>query len=129
QRQLLQILEGLTEPGTLPAPAGLLPPARFAMANGSLALAAAGEFAIPALLPASAVLLVASSMKVLREAWREVRRRQIGLPVLFTTILAGTLLSGQFLAAALMAWMYQFWRHKHRIAQHQLRRQLLPSLT
>ena len=28
-----------------------------------------------------------------------------------------------------MAWMYQFWRHQHRVAQHRLRRQLLPSLT
>ena len=54
---------------------------------------------------------------------------EVGLPVLFATILAGTLLSGQFLAAALMAWMYQFWRHQHRVAQHRLRRQLLPSLT
>ncbi len=99
------------------------------MANGSLVLAVAGELALPALLPASAVLLVASSLKVLREAWREVCRRKLGLPVLFSTILAGTLLSGQFLAAALMAWMYQFWRHQHRAAQHRLRRQLLPSLT
>ncbi len=128
-RQLLRILEGLTEPPAGPAPADDLPPARFAPANGSLALAVAGELAIPALLPASAVLLVASSLKVLREAWRQVRRRKIGLPVLFTTILAGTLISGQFLAAALMAWMYQFWRHRHRVAQHQLRRRLLPSLT
>ena len=46
-----------------PAPAGHLPPARFAMVNGSLALAVAGELAVPALLPASAVLLVASSVR------------------------------------------------------------------
>ncbi len=129
QRHLLRILEGLTEPTSAPAPAGHLPTARFAMANGSLALAAAGELAIPALLPASAVLLVVASLKTLRQAWREVRARQVGLPVLFATILAGTLLSGQVLAAALMAWMYQFWRHQHRVAQHRLRRELLPSLT
>ncbi len=131
RRQLLHLLEDLIAPMTSPPlePAGHLPPARFAMANGSLVLAVAGEFALPALLPGSAVLLVVSSLKVLREAWREVRLRKIGLPVLYATILAGTLLSGQFLAAALMAWMYQFWRHQHRAAQHRLRRQLLPSLT
>ncbi len=128
-RQLLRLLEGLAEPSTSPAPEAHLPPARFAMASGSLVLAAAGELAVPALLPASAVLLVASSVKVVREALREVRRRTIGLPTLFTTILTGTLLSGQFLAASLMAWMYQFWRHRHREAQHRLRRELLPSLT
>jgi cation transport ATPase len=129
RRHLLRILEGLAEPSTSPAPAGHLPPARFAMANGSLALAAAGELAVPALLPASAVLLVFASLRTLREAWREIRNRRIGLPVLFSTILIGTLLSGQFLAAALMAWMFQFWRHRHRSAQHRLRRELLPSLT
>ena len=129
QRHLLRILEGLTAPASSPAPAGHLPQARFAMANGSLVLAAAGELAVPALLPASAVLLVVASRKTLREAWREVRTRRIGLPFLFATILVGTLLSGQFLAAALMAWMYQFWRHQHRLAQHRLRRQLLPSWT
>src|SRR6185312_3061880 len=85
QRQLLWILEDLTGPESRPAPADHLPAARFALANGSLALAVAGELAVPALLPASAVLLVASSLKALREAWRQVRRWQIGLPVLFTT--------------------------------------------
>ena len=129
QRHLLRILEGLTGPEPTSEPVGHLPPAPFGLVNGSLALAATGELAIPALLPASALVLVYASRKTLREAWREVRSRRIGLPTLFATILAGTLLSGQVLAAALMGWMFQFWRHQHRVAQHRLRRQLLPSLT
>ena len=75
------------------------PVVRFGLANGSVALAAVGELAVPALLPASAILLVASNVKVIRLAWHELSRRQIGLPVLFSTIILGTLLSGQFLAA------------------------------
>lgn len=129
RRQLLRLLESLVEPGSSPIAAVEPPPARFAMATGSLALAATGELAVPALLPASAVLLVASSFKTLRQAWRDIRERRIGLPVLFATILTGTLLSGQFLAAALMGWMFQFWRHRHAVTQHELRRRLLPSIT
>jgi P-type E1-E2 ATPase len=129
QRHLLRILEGLTEPSTCPAPAGHLPPARFGMVNVSLAVSVAAELAIPALLPVSAVLLVATSVREVREAWRELRRRRIGLPVLFTAIHVGTMISGSFVVAALMGWMYQFWRHRHREAQRELRRQLLASFT
>ena len=85
-------------------------PARFGLVTGSVALAAAGELAVPALLPASAVLLVASNLNVIKLAWRELKQRHIGLPTLFSTIIVGTLASGQFLAASLMAWMLAFWR-------------------
>jgi Cu2+-exporting ATPase len=129
QRQLLRILEDLAAPDTLPAPAGHLPPAQFGMVNVSLAVSVAADLAVPALLPVSAVLLVASSVREVREAWRDLRRRRVGLPVLFTSIHVGTMLSGHFVVAALMGWMYQFWRHRHRETQLALRRQLLPSLT
>jgi cation transport ATPase len=129
QRQLLRLLEALAEPSSSPVPAGHLPPARFGMVNVSLAVAVAAELAVPALLPVSAVLLVASSVREVSEAWRELRQRRIGLPVLFTTIHVGTMISGSFVVAALMGWMYQFWRHRHRIDRHQLRRELLTPLT
>ena len=106
------------------------PPAvAFGLANASLGLAAVGELAVPALLPASAVLLVVSNASVIREGVRELGRRQLGLPLLYTAIVAGTLGTGQHLAAALMSWMFKFWRHRHRVDQFQLRRQLLPALT
>jgi Cu2+-exporting ATPase len=129
QRQLLRILEDLTGTESSPAPADHLPPAQFALANGSLAVAAAGELAVPALMPVSAVLLVASSVPEVRESWRDLQRRRVGLPILFTAIHVGTMISGHFIVAALMGWTYQFWRHQHRVARHQLRRRLLPSLT
>jgi Cu2+-exporting ATPase len=129
RRQLLQILEELARPASIPAPAGHLPPAEFGMVNASLAVSVVAELAIPALLPVSAALLVVSSIREVREAWRELRRRRIGLPVLFTAIHAGTMISGHFVVAALMGWTYQFWRHRHREAHRELRRTLLPSLT
>jgi cation transport ATPase len=127
--QLTHLLErALDAPEGLPDLDRHPSPISFGLANGSVALAAAGELALPALLPASAVLLVASNLKVLRQSWRELRQRQLGLPTLFTTIIVGTLASGQFLAASLMAWMMAFWRFRHRAAQFRLRRQLLSPL-
>jgi cation transport ATPase len=128
--QLTLLLErALEAPADLPVREQHPSPARFGVVSGSVVLAAAGELAVPALLPASAVLLVASNMTVIKLAWRELKQRHIGLPTLFSTIIVGTLASGQFLAASLMAWMMTFWRYRHRAAQFRLRRQLLPSLT
>ena len=93
-----------------------------------MGLAALGTFALPVLLPASAILLIVSNRTVIRAAVRDVGRFQLSLPVLFTTIIAGTLLSGDFLTAAVMAWTVVFWRHRHRVAHFQLRRRLLPAL-
>jgi Cu2+-exporting ATPase len=104
-------------------------PVKFGLANGSVALAAAGEFALPALLPASALLLLATNTKVMLAALRELRGKHVGLPTLYSAIIAGTLASGQFLSAAIMSWMLAFWRYRHRNAQFKLRRELLPSLT
>ena len=120
-----EFLHGPVPPG-LPA---IHPPAvEFGLANASIGLAAAGELAVPALLPVSAVLLVVSNVAVIRVAVRELAKRQIGLPVLHTAIIAGTLGTGQFLVAAAMSWMFKFWRYRHRRDQLEIRRSLLPAL-
>ncbi len=128
-RQVLQILDHLIEgSGLSMAHEGDPPAVRFGLANASVGLAALGEFAVPALLPASAVLLVASNARTIRAAWGEIRVGQPGLPVLTTTIITATLASGQFLAASLMGWMIKFWHHRHREQHRATRRLLLPGM-
>ncbi len=95
------------------APSEEKPPG-FALANASLVLAAAGQTLAPALLPACAVLLVGSNLDTFRAAGRQLRRGQVGLPVLYTGIVAATLTSGQFVASAAMSWMLAFWRRAYR---------------
>jgi P-type E1-E2 ATPase len=130
KRQLVHILDELVRGPVASLAEEVHPPAvAFGLATGSVGLAAVGELAVPALLPASAVLLVVSNARVIREAGRELARGQLGLPLLYTAIVAGTLGTGQFLGAALMSWMYKYWRHRHRLDQSRLRRQLLPSFT
>ena len=128
-RQILQILDHLIEgPGLSMAHEGEPRAVRFGPAHASVGLAALGEFAFPALLPASALLLVASNARTIRAAWDEIRDRQPGLPVLTTTIITVTLASGQFLAASLMGWMIKFWHHRHREQHRATRRRLLPGM-
>ena len=128
-KHLFHVLDRLLL-GPEPAPeADRHPPlVRFSLASASVGLAALGTFALPVLLPASAILLIVSNRTVIRAAVRDVGRFHLSLPVLFTTIIAGTLLSGDFLTAAVMAWTVVFWRHRHRVAHFQLRRRLLPAL-
>jgi hypothetical protein len=85
-------------------------PVRFGLANATLGVAVLGELAVPALTPVSAALLVGTNVSTLRDATVQLRRRELGLPVLYTTIIGAALASGQFVACAMMAWMVKYWR-------------------
>ncbi len=105
------------------ASAGLL--SSFRVANLSLAVAAVGEFLLPALLPASAILLVATNARTIRAAFRQLRMGRLGLPVLYIAIIATTLATGQFLASALMTWAFRFWDRRFRVELASERNRLL----
>jgi cation transport ATPase len=85
-------------------------PVGFALSNASLVLAVAGEMVTPTVLPVCAALLVGSNLGTFRDAGRQLVRGQLGLPVLYTSIVAATLGTGQFVASAAMNWMLTFWR-------------------
>ena len=46
--------------------------------------------------------------------WPATAPGRLGLPVLYTSIVAATLASGQFIASAAMSWMLTFWRRQSR---------------
>jgi cation transport ATPase len=99
--------------------------ARFGMANLTLGIAAAGEFLVPALLPVSAVLLVVTNARTFRSALRQLKEKQLGLPVLYIAIIATTLATGQFVASALMTWLFRFWDRRFRVELASERNRLL----
>ena len=126
--RLLRILERARQTPGLPALESSCPkPVGFGLANTSLILAAAGELVVPALLPACAVVLLGSNLGTFRAAGRQLFRGRLGLPVLYTSIVAATLGSGQFIASAAMSWMLTFWRHRHGSELTDARRRLLSS--
>jgi cation transport ATPase len=126
---LLQVLDRAR---SIPAPLEQMPPGPkppgFALANASLALAVTGEMAAPALLPAAAVLLVGSNLHTFRATGRQLLRGQVGLPLLYTSIVVVTLASGQFIASAAMSWMLTFWSRRYRDDLVSARRRLLGQI-
>lgn len=88
---------------------------QFVLANVSVGIAALADFVVPALMPVSAVLLVGTNVRTFKSAWLQIRRRQFGLPVLYTAIASTALASGQFFSCALMSLFYKFWHHRLRL--------------
>jgi Cu2+-exporting ATPase len=84
-------------------------PTRLGLANANLGIAALADFVIPALMPVSAILLIGPNLGKFRAAFLQVRNRKLGLPALYTVIVAATLASGRFLAMGLISWFVQFW--------------------
>lgn len=85
------------------------------LAGATLGIAALGQFAVPALVPVSAVLLVGTNLRTFQTAWRQARARQLGLPALSTTIVATTMISSQFVGAALMSCCTAYWNRRARL--------------
>jgi cation transport ATPase len=98
---------------------------RLTLANVNLGIAGLADFAVPALMPVSAVLLVGANLRTFRLAWLQVRGRKVGLPLLTTVIVVGALARGQFLASALASWFYKFWQGRLRSELASERRRLL----
>jgi cation transport ATPase len=124
---LLRILDHARHTPTT-APDELTPestPAGFKLATSSLILAVAGETTAPFLLPVCAVLLVGSNLTTFRTAGRQLLRGQLGLPALYTSIVAATLASGQFIASAAMNLMVTFWNRRYATELTSARRRLL----
>jgi Cu2+-exporting ATPase len=115
-----QALEEPSPPVLNPVPGGSGPGpgrgrVRFGLANTNLGAAALGDLGVPGLTPVSGVILVGSNLKMLRQGADQLRRKKLGLPVLYTAIVVGTVASGQFLSAAVMAWMFRYWKRRAQI--------------
>jgi hypothetical protein len=95
-------------------PASASQPVDFALANISLGASALSDLVLPPVAPISAGLLVLSNLDTFGGAADQLRRGEIGLPLLYTSIVGVTLASGQFLSAALMFWFFRYWEQRYR---------------
>ena len=69
-----------------------------------------------------------SNLSTFRAAGRQLLRGQLGLPVLYTSIVAATLASGQFIASAAMNLMLTFWGRRYATELTSARRRLLGQI-
>ncbi len=104
--------EALVDPDPQPTGLSAAAAARYAIANANLGLATLADLGVAPFAPISAVVLVGTNLKTFAQAGGQIRRKELGLPVLYTSIVVGTLVSGQFLASAIMMWMFVYWRRR-----------------
>ncbi len=107
-----QAEQALADPDLAPSTLAVADRARYAIANVNLGLATLADLGIGPFASLTAILLVGANLKTFAEAGGQIRRRELGLPVLYTSIIVGTLASGQFLASAIMMWMFVYWKRR-----------------
>jgi Cu2+-exporting ATPase len=80
--------------------------------TASLPVAAAAQFALPALLPVSAALFAYTALPSFKGAWRVLtKERRLGVDVLDSIVVLACLGTGQVLAGAVLCWCLSFGRY------------------
>jgi heavy metal translocating P-type ATPase len=79
--------------------------------SASLPIAAIAQFAVPVLLPVSALLFVYTAVPSFKNAWKVLtKERRLGVDVLDSIVVLACLFTGQVLAGAILAWCLSFGR-------------------
>jgi heavy metal translocating P-type ATPase len=92
----------------------------------ALPIAAAAQCVAPALMPASAALLIYTSLPNFRGAWDVVtKERRLGVDVLDSMVIIACLGTGQVLAGGILCWCLSFGRHLVRRTEDSSKRLLL----
>jgi Cu2+-exporting ATPase len=94
--------------------------------TASLPLAAAAQFAVPALLPVSAALFAYTALPSFRGAWRVLtKERRLGVDVLDSIVVLACLGTGQVLAGSILSWCLSFGRFLVRRTEDSSKKMLL----
>jgi heavy metal translocating P-type ATPase len=94
--------------------------------SASLPLAALAQFAVPALLPVSAVMFAYTALPSFKGAWRVLtKERRIGVDVLDSIVVLACLGTGQVVAGAILAWCLSFGRFLMRRTEDHSKKLLL----
>jgi hypothetical protein len=94
--------------------------------TASLPLAAVAQFAVPALMPLSAVLFAYTALPSFTGAWRVVtKERRLGVDVLDSMVVLACLGTGQVLAGAVLCWCLSFGRFLVRRTEDRSKKMLL----
>jgi manganese/zinc-transporting P-type ATPase C len=82
---------------------------RFVAAGGLLGLAFTGQYLVPALRPVAVLGVAIYGLPNVINGTKQLARRQVGLPVLYSAGLTFMLLSGMPFSSTVMALLMQFW--------------------
>jgi Cu2+-exporting ATPase len=104
--------EALRDPEPVASTPSTTAGARYAVANLNLGVATLADLGISPVAPLAALLLLGTNLKTFAQAGSQIRRGELRLPVIYSSIVVGALASGQFMACAIMMWMYVYWRRR-----------------
>ena len=108
--QIIEILDGALANAEHPEQLDK-PELELALCTASIPLAAIAQFAMPALLPASAALFAYTSLPSFRRAYDVLtKERRLGVDVLDSIVVLGCLASLQVSPGAILAWCLAFGR-------------------
>ena len=108
--QLIEILDSALAAAEHPAQLDKLN-RNLTLCTASLPLAAAAQFAVPALGPVAGALLLYTTLPSFRGAWRVVaKERRLGVDVLDSIVVLACVATMQFLPGAILAWCLSFGR-------------------
>ncbi len=94
--------------------------------TASLPLAAAAQFAAPALMPVSAALFAYTALPSFKGAWRVVtKERRLGVDLLDSIVVLACLGTGQVFAGAILCWCLSFGRFLVRRTEDSSKKMLL----
>jgi len=114
ERSWPKLLKGLDGP-----PSGT----RLVVAGGLSGLAYTGQYIVPSVKPLALAGVTIYGLPNLKNGIKQLARRQVGLPVLYSAGLIFTLVSGMPFSSAVMAVLMQFWpRVAHRTMTKSQRR-------
>ena len=126
-QQVIEILDAVLARVELPA-APDQPDTNLPVCTVSLPLAAAAQFAAPALLPAAAVLFVYSSVPTFKEARRILlEEKRIGVDALDAVVVAGCLGTMSIFPGAVCCWCLSFGRSLVKKTRENSQRMLLDA--
>jgi heavy metal translocating P-type ATPase len=108
--QIIEILDGALANAEHPEQLDK-PELELALCSASIPLAAIAQFAMPALLPASAAVFAYTSLPSFRRAYDVLtKERRLGVDVLDSIVVMGCLASLQVFPGAILAWCLAFGR-------------------
>jgi heavy metal translocating P-type ATPase len=123
--QLVEILDAALVTAEHPAQLDRID-RELTICTASLPLAAAAQFAVPALIPVSAVLFAYTALPSFQGAWRVVtKERRLGVDVLDSIVVLACLGTGQILAGAVLCWCLSFGRFLVRRTEDRSKKMLL----
>jgi heavy metal translocating P-type ATPase len=123
--QLVEILDSVLVAADHPARLDKID-RELTICTASLPLAAAAQFAVPALMPVSAALFAYTALPSFKGAWRVVtKERRLGVDLLDSIVVLACLGTGQVFAGAILCWCLSFGRFLVRRTEDSSKKMLL----